>query len=150
MALSQSTVIAQIRDLVATVSGINRVYAASETDENTIPPALNEFPCAMIMPGPTTTYLLQGGGHRHTYDVRIQVFEGGGDIGSRVATVLPFVDALIEKFAVNVSLGARANSCIFARSSGLSGLDYGGKTYTGYEVTLSVSEQALATPAPGS
>lgn len=150
MALSQATVLAQIRDLVAAVTGMVRVYAAGETDENAIPAALNELPCAMVIPGPTVQYILMMGQHRHTYDVKIQVFEGGGDIGSRVNTVLPFVDAIIEKFAVNVTLGNRANSCLFKANGGLVGLEYGVVTYTGYEITLEVSEQATAAPATGS
>ena len=103
----------------------------------------------MVIPGPTAQYILMMGQHRHTYDVKIQVFEGGGDIGSRVNTVLPFVDLIIEKFAVNVTLGNRANSCLFKACGGLVGLEYGGITYTGYEITLEVSEQATAAPAIG-
>src|SRR3990172_8938814 len=135
MAFSQSTVMAQIRDLVATVTGMERVYAAGETDTNAIPAAFPELPCAMVIPGATVQYILMMGQHRHTYDVKIQVFEGGGDIGSRGNTVLPFVDLIIEKFAVNVTLGNRANSCLFKSNGGLVGLEYGGITYTGYEIT---------------
>lgn len=149
MALSTATVIGQIRTLVATVSGIKRVFAASETGDNAIPVAINELPAALIFPGATVVYHLESGGHRHTYDVKVQVVESGPDIGQRAATVLPFVDAIIELFAINVSLGARANSCVFKVSSGLTGLEYGGIFYTGYDITLEVSEQENVTPAPG-
>src|SRR3990167_3792956 len=111
MALSTSTVIAQIRDLVATVSGINRVYAASETDENAIPPALNELPCAMVFYDTLIAYLLSAGQHRHTYQVRVDIFVSGGDIGARVVAALPMVDRTLELFALNVTLGNRCNSC---------------------------------------
>ena len=150
MALSQSTVLAQIRDLVAGVTGMVRVYAAGETDANAIPASIQEWPAALILPGPTTEYILMGGGQRHSYDVKVQVLQAGGDIGSRVTDVLPFVDRIISKFESNVTLGNRANSCLFAGSSGLQGMEYNGKEYTGYEITLRVSEQATATPATGS
>ena len=150
MALSQSTVLAQIRDLVATVTGMVRVYAAGETDENAIPASIQEWPAALVIPGPTLEYILSPVQHRHTYEVTVQVLEAGGDIGERVTDVLPFVDRIIELFAGNVTLGNRANYCIFKRSSGLSGLEYGNIEYTGYEITLEVSEQATATAATGS
>jgi len=151
MALSISTTLAQIRDLVDQVTGMERVYAPSETDANAIPPALNELPCAMVLPGPTTGsgYILVSGNHRHTYEVKIQVFEGGGDIGSRAASVLPFVDLILEKFVANVTLGNRVNSCVVKGHGGLVGLEYGGIVYTGYEITLEISEQASATVATG-
>ncbi len=150
MALSTATVIGQIRDLVAEVTDMERVYAASETDVNAIPPAINEYPAALVYPGATDVYMIGQGAHRHTYDVNIQVLQGGADVGTRAATVLPFVDRIIEKFAVNVTLGNRANSCVFSRSSGFSTLEYAGIAYLGYEITLSVSEQASASPAGGS
>jgi len=147
MALSMTTVIAQVRDLVATVSGINRVYAASETDDNAIPPAINEFPAAMVIPGASQAFITTTG--RHTYEVKIQIFESGMEIGQRAATVLPFVDALIALFVENTTLGNRCNSCVFQSASGLIGLTYGGVEYTGYEIGLEVSEQAYTQPAIG-
>ena len=151
MALSMSTTIAQIRDLVAEVTGLLAVYAPSETDGNRIPLALNTLPCALVIPGPMLAYILSPGQHRHTYEVKVQVFEApGGDTGEAANTILPMIDAFIEKFAVNVILGTRANSCIFVRHGGYVGLEYGGMTYLGIEMILEVSEQASATPAPGS
>lgn len=150
MALSQTTVLAQIRDLVDEVTGMERVYSPSETDENAIPAAFPELPCAMVLPGPTLEFVTTTG--RHTYEVKVQVFEAGGDIGSRVNSVLEFVDLIIAKFVVNVTLGNRANSCVFKRSSGLIGLEYGTPAiiYSGYEITLEISEQSYTTPATGS
>ncbi|HXG36522.1 MAG TPA: hypothetical protein VNL15_06110 [Dehalococcoidia bacterium] len=145
-----SAVIAQIRDLVDEVTDMERVYAPSETDSNAIPLALNEFPCALVFPGPTLEYILSNGGHRHIYQVKVQVIEGSALVSERAASVLPFVDRIIEKFAVNVTLGSRANSCIFETQSGFVGLEYGGIDYLGYEITLRVSEQAAASPAIGS
>lgn len=149
MALSIVTVLAQIRDLVATVTGMERVYAAGETDANAIPAALNELPCAMVFFDETIEpYILMSGGQRHHYTVRLQIFESGGDIGSRVNTVLPFVDLIISKFEANVTLGNRANLCMFRRAK-FGGLDYNGALYTGFDITLEVQEQAVATPAIG-
>ena len=151
MALSTSTVIAQIRDLVATVSGINRVYAVSETDENAIPPALNELPCAMVFYDTLIAYLLSAGQHRHTYQVRVDIFVSGGDIGARVVAALPMVDRTLELFALNVTLGNRCNSCR-VMSAVFTGFEYppGGPTYTGYRIIVEISEQASAAPATGS
>lgn len=151
MSLSMTTTIAQIRDLVATVTGLERVYAPSETDGNRIPPAFNELPCALVLPGPSIEYILSMGQQRHTYEVRVQIFEApGGDVGDASNAVLPMVDRVIELFAGNVTLGARANSCVFARHGGFQGFEYGDLPYLGYEITLRVSEQATVTPAPGS
>ncbi len=157
MALSMTNVVAQIRDLVAGVTGLQAVYAPSETDGNRLPLALNDLPCAMVLPGPSLEYLLSAGQHRHTYEVKIQIFESpGGDVGEATNAILPMVDRVIEKFAGNVALAdsdgsnGRANSCVFARHSGFVGLEFGDLPYVGYEVTLVVSEQASATPAPGS
>jgi len=157
MTLSMQTVIAQIRDKVAEVSGFQRVYAPSETDGNRIPPAFNELPCALVLPGENIDYILSAGGHRHTYQVLVQVFEApGGDLGEAAYGILPMVDALIEKFAGNIALadagGAnpRANSCVFASHSAFSGMEYGGQQFMGMSITLRVSEQATATPALGS
>lgn len=149
MALSMLTSIARIRVLVAEVTGMKRVFASSETDSNRVPAAFNELPCALVLSGATLEYILMQPQHRHTYEVRVQIFESGPDIGTRVNTVLPFVDAIIEKFAVNVGLGGRVNSCIFDRQQGLVGLEYGGIEYTGYEIILRVSEAALANAAIG-
>jgi hypothetical protein len=156
MALSLTTTIGQIRDLVEAVTGLAAVYAPSETDGNRVPAAFNDLPCALVLPGPSLAYILSSGQHRHTYEVKVQIFEApGGDTGEAANTILPMIDALIEKFAVNVGLanagGAnpRANSCIFSRHSGYVGMEYGGITYLGFEVILDVSEQASATPALG-
>lgn len=151
MALSQTTVISRVRTLVAELTGMERVYAASEDDDNAIPSAFREFPCAAVFPGPTSgEYLLAQGQQRHTYLVKVQVFQAGADIGERAAAVLPFVDLLIGKFELNVALGGRANSCTFTRCSGFVTLEYAGADYLGYEIDLEVSEQASAAPAYGS
>lgn len=151
MALSMATTIAQIRDLVATVTGMNHVYAASEDDDNGLPDVLGEFPCALIFPGgDTEPYVINNGTHEHTYAVMIQVLQDGSEPGAKAKNVLPFVDRIIETFSVNVTLGGRATYCLFERQSGFVELEYGGETFLGYEVVLEVKEVATASPAVGS
>lgn len=152
MAFSTVNALGQIRDLVAAVTGMTRVYAPSETNDDKIPEALDKFPAAVILDGPITEYKLMGGMHSKTYDVRIQLFSGNGDTGDQAATILPYVDAIIEKFVGNVRLGARVAMCEFRRSSGSIGLEYppgGGIFYSGHELTLEVIETAAATAAVG-
>lgn len=156
MALSQTAVVSQVRRLVAEVGGVAAAYAASERGEWGIPAALNEFGeqgevCALVYPGATESYLLGQGAHRHTYEVVIQVFAAGGELGDRIADAMQYTDRLIEKFATNVALGGAGgtNSAVFSRCSGLIKLEYAGLSYSGIEVALRVSEQATATPAYG-
>lgn len=150
MALDQASVVARIREVLLEIPELKAVYAASESGINGIPAAFNDVPCAVVFPGPTQEYILSMGQHRHTYDVKVHVIESGGDLAERVVAVLPFVDRVIEKLVTNVTLGGRANSVLFKSDSGLTGLEYGGVVYTGYEIILEVSEQAPASPAAGS
>lgn len=150
MALSQQAVISKLRTRVAEVTGLARCYAASESDDNALPMALNELPAAIVAPGPTLAYELKGGQHDHTYEAHVQVFQGGADLGGRAATVMPFVDLLIEKFAVNVGLGTLVTYALFRRSSGLVGLNFAGIDYTGFELVFEIRETAASTPARGS
>lgn len=149
MAFSMTAAVAQVRVLVDELTGMTRVYAASENDANAIPMALNEFPCAMVLPGQTLDYKLMKPHHRHSYEIKVQIFESGPDIGQRVNTVLPFVDLFIDKFRSNVALGMRVNSCLFDRQTGLIGLEYGGIEYSGYELVLRVSEEENTTAEIG-
>lgn len=151
MTLSQTNVIAQVRDLIDEATGFARIYASSETEEHAIPPALNEYPSVIVIPGPTTDYKLTTGQQRHSYEVKVLVFcNEGGDLGQSAAQASPLVDAIIAKFEANVTLGARANYCLFSRSSGLVTLEYAGLEYLGWEIVLNTSEQAPASPAVGS
>lgn len=150
MALQQTVVLARVRELVAECTGLERVYGASESDSNAIPESAIQFPCAFVVPGETEEYILMSGGHRHTYAVKIQILNQPGMFsGQSYAAIAPFVDRVIEKFAVNVTLGSRSNSCLFQRSSGIQLFPSGDIEFPGVEITLRVSEQASATPAPG-
>jgi hypothetical protein len=152
MAFSQVTALAQVRTLVAQITALPNVYSVSETGDNKLPEKLDRLPAVLILDGPIHRYLLQGGGHRCDYEVRIQIFVGDGDLGDRAASVSPLVFAIIDKFVGNVSLGGRVNSFIFERTTGLQNWEYppgGGVFYTGNEVIFQCSEAASATPAPG-
>jgi hypothetical protein len=142
------TQIGRIRDLIAEIPGINEVYAASDVGEDAIPDSLQNFPAVIIYPGPDTGdgYVLNNSWQEHTYEVAVQIFESGGE---RASSVLPYVDAIIEKFRQNVTLGARATYCVFSRQSGFATLAYGGMDYLGYEITLEVNEQGATTPETG-
>lgn len=153
VSLSQATVIGQVRAIIAEAleAAGGRAYGADDGGEDAIPPALHEFPAALVLPGETREYVLMTGGQRHTYAVKILVLQGGmgGDVGQAAYAALPLVDTLIARFEGNVTLGNRANSAIFERSSGFVTLTYAEIDYLGYEVTLRVSEQATAAPAVG-
>lgn len=150
MSLNQAAVVAKIRDLAATVSGINAAYSAADSDDTRIPAGVSATPSALVFPGPTIAYVLTNGQHRHTYEVHLQVLENGGDAGVRDAVVSVFPDRVLEVILANVALGGLCNSCVFRRSGGLQVFEYGGFDYTGYELVFEVSEQASATPAYGS
>lgn len=154
MSLSQVAVIGRVRELIVPdfEAAGGRAYGAGDGGQDAIPPALHEFPAALVVPGETREYIgPQQGGQRHTYAVKILVLQGGvgGDVGEAASAALPLVDTLIARFERNVTLGNRANSAIFERSSGFVTLTYAEIDYLGYEVTLRVSEQATAQPAIG-
>lgn len=150
MSIDQAAVVAKVRDLCATVNGINAAYSAADNDDTRIPAGLAATPAALVFPGPTVAYTLVQGQHRHTYEVTVQVLESGGDAGIRDAVVSVFPDRVLEVVLANVALGGLCNSFVFKRSGGLQVFDYGGYDYTGYELVFEVSEQASATPAYGS
>lgn len=150
MALSQQTVLGTIRGLVQDLTGLARCYGQGEVDENRIPPGGLECPCAIVCAGQTIEYILTSGGQRHTYYVRILLFEDGPDAGERAAAIAPFVDLIIAKFALNVALGGDANYALFDACDGFGNMQWGEVDYLGTEIRLRVSEQATATPAYGS
>lgn len=149
MSLDMAGVLDKIRALIATVSGINEVYVASDEDNYAIPDTLENFPAIIIYPGPDTGdgYVLSNGYEDHEYVVSVQVFETGE---SRVSNVLPVVQQIIALFSGNVSLGGRVDYCLYDSQSGMSTLTYGGLEYAGYDITLHVRESGPVTPAVGS
>lgn len=150
MSLDQAAVVAKVRDLMATVSGISAAYSAADSDDTRVPLGINATPAALVFPGPTIAYTLVSGQHRHTYEVSVQVLENGADAGIRDAVISVFPDRVLGVVLANVALGGLCNSFVFKRSGGLQVFEYGGYDYTGYELTFEVSEQASASPAYGS
>ncbi len=139
MALDQTTVLQTIRDKIAAVTGVSSVYDAGDVNTESIPMALADLPAVLVYPGADITYDLVNGIHTHTYDVSVQVFESGMDAGERI----------IEAFVATVKLGGAVASvvyCLYRRSSGFATLEYGGREYIGYEITLEVMEQAQVVP----
>ncbi|MGI8423583.1 MAG: hypothetical protein ACR2NO_05650 [Chloroflexota bacterium] len=150
MSLQQTVVLGRVRALVQECTGMERVYGVSESDENAMPEAAVQFPCAFVLPGATTEYILSSGQHRHTYQVLVQILnQPGMSTGQAYAVLAPYVDRVIEKFAGNVTLGTRANICVFEGSSGMRLFESGDVSIPGIEITLRTSEQAAATPAIG-
>ena len=149
MALSQSTVVGQVRDLIATLTGLERVYAQSENDANRIPDGILECPCVIVLAGPTKEYLLTQPRHAHAYEVRTLWFEDGPDSGERALSLLPMTDRLIEMLTDNVTFGGVVTYCMFRRSSGLAVLNWNDAEYDGMEITLEVRETASTTAAVG-
>ncbi len=149
MPLSTSNVLTSIRSLIAATTGFTRVYGAANDDEHALPAALGEFPSVLVLPGELIEYILSGGQHRHTYNVHVLVLcNQAGETGQTAKQAIPLVDALIEKFSVNVG-GTWANSCLLSGHSGFATIEYAGIDYLGWDITLRVSEQAAATPAKG-
>ncbi len=156
MAFDMAAVVRAIGDVVAAESTVAAVYTAAEHGEGGMAGAVNAFPAVLVFPGPTRLYRLTQPRASHTYEVRLQVLQAGGDTASRAATVLPVCDALIAKFAVNVTLGA-ANpapsstvvKCLFERQSGLIDIEFGDIRFLGYEITLLVEEQTAVSAVTG-
>ena len=156
MAFDMAAVVKAIGDVVAGETTVAAVYTAAEHGEGGMVGAVNAFPSVLVFPGPTRLYRLTQPRASHTYEVRLQVLQAGGDTASRAATVLPVCDALIAKFAVNVTLGA-ANpapsstvvKCLFERQSGLIDIEFGDIRFLGYEITLLVEEQTAVSAVTG-
>lgn len=149
MAISQEAAIKQIAALVRSITGLRAVYSSADSDANALPAALNgPFPCAIVYPGDDIEYILTQPHHRHTYQVTVQLYQTGQDVGQRAVSVQPFIGLVLAKLALNVT-GSFWNSCVYERSSGLSRLEYAGLEYTGFELTLKVSEEAVISAAAG-
>lgn len=148
MAFDEAAVLARVRDVVAGVSGIVAAYDASANDETGLPEALNELPAAIVFPGDTVAYIRSAAQHRHTYQVKVQVLCDGGSVQERTSKALPFRSLLLEAFTA-VAAANQWNSAIFVPPLQFIEGNYAGTEYAGWELTLQVSEQALATSAHG-
>ena len=150
--LSQTDVVKRVRELVAEITDVKRVYGSDTAGPEGLPGGFGEYPSILVYPGPTIEYIQNpGGSHTHKYECAIQVFYGPvGDAAGAAAGSTPFTDRLIGKFVQNVTLGGRATYARFLRHTGLTSLAYGGQEYIGYEIALHVHEQESITPEGGS
>jgi hypothetical protein len=152
MALSQTAVIERIRELIAEMTGIKRVYGSDLAGTSGLPGGIAEYPSVLVFPGPTILYNQNpGGSHRHEYEVVAQVLFGPvAATAEAAAGSTPVTDALITKFAANVQLGGHSVYAHFLRSEGLTSIAYGGMEYIGYELRLRVVESEAQAFAGGS
>lgn len=145
MALDMATVVQRIRSDVAAVTGMERVYGWGEpiTSTNRIPPAINEWPTALVFPRRSIEVdHYPGGTQRHTYVVGIQVYEyPSGQLGGPPDKDIPAL--LLTKMAQDSNLGARCNWDRIDR------WEYGSLEYpvasemfhVGWDIDLVVSEE---------
>lgn len=152
MALDQEAVLEKLRLRMAELSGLVAAYSTSQSTPSAggVPAALQDYPCALVLPDRTKAYLVSNGRHRHTYNVRILLIVGGADYTENANVASPLLVRAIEKLTGNVTLGGSANSCVFESNTGLVTLEWGGLEYLGYEILVEVSESAAATVATGS
>lgn len=148
--LNTPAVLSALRDRLATIPSLARVYSASEVGANGLPSNLSELPCATIIRGPSVGYRITQPMHTYTYEVLVQLYEAGGFVGQRAASVLPLPEAVLGKLLSSVTLGGLVTYVIYKRDGGLLRLEYGGQEYTGYELVLEVQQAAAISAAPGS
>lgn len=141
-----------------------RVHSASEDGDDGLQEVYNEFPCAVVWPGPGKAPHIEAGGHiRYEYSVRVHIYESSSLVSERTASALPLLDRVIEKLALNIGLaGSRLNRLVtYCKIAGDSGLvkfefDFTGEdgqiwtiAYAGYEVMLDVRESTSITVGLG-
>lgn len=158
MSINQAAVMEVLRLALETVEVTegdpdDRLVAYAPTqvseEEGGIPPAINVLPCALVLPGRTTQYILRSDQHRHTYQIRVLLLLESADYteAAFIAAVMP--DRVLEVMLKRVTAAGRANSVTFGESEGLVELTWGGRTYLGYELIFNVSEAANVTPETG-
>lgn len=147
MPLSRVTVCNAMRDLMASVTGLEAVYSFAHDDEYRVPEGFSDFPMAIVIPGSTRSVKLGQGQHRHSYEMRVQILTGEADFGERMARVFAFEDLIINHFTNKIALGGTVNSCLFESTSGAASFDWGDESFPGIELTFSVSEDVPASPA---
>lgn len=144
-----STAIGEVWNVLEGVTEIKRNYAAGKTDGNGIPDAIGqEVPATVTYPDTMVTYeQVPGGAERHEYNLKIQVFVSGADSPNRINTALEVFDAIKVAFRAATALNDVSSVIQSARIAGwrFGALSYGGETFTGWEVTLFVSEDSPVT-----
>ena len=148
MALDEAAVLNRIRAEAALIDGVVEAYSAAANDAHGLPEAINDDVVAIVFPGDTVDYIPSAAAHRHTYNVVVQLLCAGGSAAERASKAVPFRVRFLEAFA-----GARAtnqyNSAVFVPPVKFIEGSYAGAQYAGWELTLRVSEHALATSAHG-
>lgn len=144
--------LARIHELVDELAAVRAVYSAAYDDARRLPEALALFPSTLIYPGPDTDPAeFSSGQTAHTYEVKLRTFFAeGGDVGHSAYQGLGFVDAVIAKFAANVTLGGRVGWIQYRRQSGFVQLQYNAVEYLGIDIDLELREVAAIIAAPGS
>lgn len=149
MALDEAAVLNRVRSICAGITGVAAAYSAAADDANGLPDAINDNgPVAIVYPGPTEQYIRSAAAHRHTYQVKVQLLVPGGTVRARMSVAVPFRTRLLDAFTA-VAAANQWNSAIFVPPLQLIEGVYAGVEYAGWELTLQVSEQALATAAHG-
>lgn len=153
MALSQADVLEVVRASLEDIEDLLAVYAPSQpsVDKGGVPMTLAgaDMPCAIVLPGESTRYILQPGRQRHDYRVRVLLFIGGMDYAEAAYVGGPLPDQVIGEMLTHVTANGYANLLLFERGTGLGALEWAGNEYLGYEFIFKVSEAASATPATG-
>lgn len=133
----------RVRELMAEVTGIEQTYGAGDNDAHALPAAINAPPAVLVFPRQLIEYIqYPGGGHRHTYQAIAQILVGGVGEDNAAYRSVPYLDAVLEKFAINVTLGGRANWIRLVLPTTWGTLEYGGLSYIGWELTFEISEQS--------
>lgn len=144
-----ATACTEVWTVLSGVTELKRVYAAGKEGDHAIPDAIgDQVPAAIVYPGQMRTYE-QGPSEaeRHEYELEIQVFVDGGDTGSKVNTALVVFDAIKAAFRNAVALNGISTAIQVARISSwrFGSLTYNGETFTGWAISLFVSEDEPVT-----
>jgi len=152
MAIDPRPAMREIRELIDSIDGFERVYCEASEDENALPDAMSQFPAAIVYMGNSSEYLLTAPRHRHTYQVEVWIFPG--ESGARNAALgLGLLMDVFDLFAVNVTLGGTVTYCVLESTQPQEGpvSEFYGRdlSYTVRKVLLRVSEAANVTAAGG-
>lgn len=135
--------------ILSNVAALKRVYAAGKEGAAGIPDSIgDQVPAVIIYPGQMRAYE-QGPSEseRHEYELQIQVFVDGSDTASKINTALVVFDAIKEAFRSAVAMNGISTAIQVARISSwrFGSLTYNGETFTGWDITLFVSEDEPVT-----
>lgn len=144
--MSIKTACIETASILRTVTALKRVYSAGEEGVNGIPDALSDqVPSAIVYPGEMVNYE-QGPSEaeRHEYNLKIQVFVNGADTANKINNVIDVFDTIKVAFQQATALNDISAAIRAARITSwrFGSLTYGSETFTGWEITLFVSEDS--------